>query len=226
MPKKILLLAALAALVLPATAGAHVTLQPSEATTGGFTVLNVRVPNERDDAGTVKVEVQFPDGFATASYEPVPGWDVEVTREQAPKPIDMHGEQVTEQIDTVTFSGGKIGPGQFTDFPLSVRIPDGEAGTKLTFKALQTYEGGEVVRWIGPEDADAPAPTVTLLAAEEGHGAAPTSAVSEEDGGGSDAIAYVALALGLLGAGLGAAAFARSRPAARRGAAQREAEAA
>ena len=35
--------------------------------------------------------------------------------------------------------------------------PD-EPGTSLTFKALQTYDDGEVVRWIGAPDADEPAP--------------------------------------------------------------------
>ena len=41
-------------------------------------------------------------------------------------------------------------------------MPEGKAGDALTFKALQTYEDGDVVRWIGPEDADEPAPIVTL----------------------------------------------------------------
>ena len=41
-------------------------------------------------------------------------------------------------------------------------MPEGKPGDKLTFKALQTYDDGEIVRWIGPEDADEPAPTVTL----------------------------------------------------------------
>ena len=45
-----------------------------------------------------------------------------------------------------------------------VRIPD-KAGEKLTFKALQTYSGGEVVRWIGAEDSDNPAPIVTVTEA-------------------------------------------------------------
>jgi hypothetical protein len=42
-----------------------------------------------------------------------------------------------------------IAPGQFRDFGLSVGVPEGNAGDALTFKALQTYAGGEVVRWIG-----------------------------------------------------------------------------
>ena len=49
-------------------------------------------------------------------------------------------------------------------------MPKGEAGDTLTFKALQTYEDGDVVRWIGPEDADEPAPVVTLTDASSGGG--------------------------------------------------------
>src|SRR5918997_4143662 len=135
--------AAVAAAVLgaPAAAGAHVTLQPDSAPAGGFARLDVRVPNERDDAGTVKVDVQLPPGVASASYEPVPGWTVKVTRERLDEPIDVHGEEVTEQIARVTWTGdprrgGIIEPGQFHDFGLSLRVPDGEPGDPLTFKAL------------------------------------------------------------------------------------------
>jgi len=227
--KTILAVTAAAALALPATASAHVTMQPSEAPAGGFTVVNVRVPNERDDAGTSKVTVQLPDGFAGASYEKVPGWTVKVTLGKAPKPIDMEGEKVTEQVDQVTFtSTGKssdIAPGQFQDFPLSVKMPDGKPGSTLTFKALQTYRGGEVVRWIGAPDADEPAPHVTRTSAEDAHhaaanggdeqtaapAAATTSASSGGDDGGSDTLAIVAIAVGGLGlaAGVGGLAAAR-----------------
>ena len=53
-------LVATAALALPAVAAAHVTLQPESVPAGTFTRLDVRVPNERDDAGTVKVDVELP----------------------------------------------------------------------------------------------------------------------------------------------------------------------
>ena len=214
---------AAAMLAAPAAAQAHVTVQPQEVPAGSFTRVDVRVPNERDDAGTTKVVVQMPDGIASASYEAVPGWTVEVAKEPAPEPIDMHGEQVTEQVDTVTFTGhgkqGVIRPGEFRDFGLSIRTPDGEPGQTITFKALQTYEGGEVVRWIGPEDSDDPAPTVTLTGnpdepvssgatgAQEpaiGGGSAPstgaeaaTTSASSDDGG--DGLAIVALIVGALG---------------------------
>jgi uncharacterized protein YcnI len=147
---------AAAALAAPAVARAHVTLQPEEAPAGGYARLDVRVPNERDDASTTKVQVQFPPGFAEVSTEPVPGWTVKVTKGK-------------RRVRTVTWTGsgpeGRIGPGQFQDFGLSLALPD-NPGKSLTFKALQTYSSGEVVRWIGPPDADEPAPQVTLTAEE------------------------------------------------------------
>ena len=165
------------ALAAPAAADAHVTVQPNTAPAGGFTRLDVRVPNERDDEGTVKVDLKLPPGFLTASYESVPGWTVKVTKEKLAKPIKVEGFDVTEQVGRITWTGdgkqGVIAPGQFRDFGLSVAMPKGKPGSKLTFKALQTYQGGEVVRWIGPEDADEPAPTVTLTAAGEAAGTAP-----------------------------------------------------
>jgi len=89
-------IAAGAALLLPATAQAHVTLQPSEAAAGSFTVLDVRVPNETDSALTTKVQVQFPPGFAEASYQPLPGWSVKVAHEKLAKPVQTDDGPVTE----------------------------------------------------------------------------------------------------------------------------------
>src|ERR1700742_179179 len=124
MRRSIAVATALAALAAPAAAQAHVTLQPEEVPAGGFTRLDVRVPNERDDASTTKVEVKFPPGFAFASTEVVPGWTAKVTKRKAAEPIELHGEQMTEEIDTIAWSGGKIGPGQFQDFGLSLATPD------------------------------------------------------------------------------------------------------
>jgi len=220
--KKTLLATAALALVAPAAAQAHVTLQPNTATAGAYTRLDVRVPNERDDASTNKVEVQFPDGFASASYEPTPGWDVKVTKKTLDKPVQTDDGEITEGVDTITWTAKSeadaIPPGAFEDFGLSVQIP-GKAGDKLTFKALQTYTGGEVVRWIGAEDSDNPAPVVTV---DDGAAAAatpaptqaaatatPAAAESSDDSG--NGLAIVALIVGALGLVLGGAGLLAAR---------------
>jgi uncharacterized protein len=197
-------LAALALVCLPAAASAHVTLQPEEAPAGDFKRLDVRVPNERDNASTKKVEVKFPPGFIFVSYEPVAGWSTRVKMAKLDTPVEAFGEQHSEQVDTITFTadGGGIEPGQFRDFGLSVGLPDTPDKT-LTFKALQTYSNGEVVRWIGAPDADEPAPQVKLTAAAaEGHSATPAAGqttATDDDEDESDTLAIIALIVGGLG---------------------------
>jgi uncharacterized protein YcnI len=203
--------ALVAVLALAPTAFAHVTLQPEEAPAGGFTRLDVRVPNERDNADTTKVDVQFPPGFLSVSTEPVQGWDAKVTMRQLDKPVEQFGEQVTEEVGRITFTGGTIGPGQFQDFGLSLAVPD-KPGTAVAFKAIQTYSNGEVVRWIGPPDSEEPAPQVKLTAAEAEGGAAAEPAAAQpaadgDDDGGSDTLAIIALIVGIAGLAAGLAAL-------------------
>jgi periplasmic copper chaperone A len=212
-------IAATAALASTATAAqAHVTLQPKQAPAGGFARLDVRVPNEDDAKATTKVVVQMPPGFADASYEPVPGWRVAVAKRKLATPVKTdEGDTLTEEVDKLTFTatGKGIAPGQFQDFGLSVGLPDKPAGTKLTFKALQTYAGGNVVRWIGAPGSEHPAPQVTLVAADEPAGVAgvaPAAAPDEkDDDGDGNGLAIVALIVGGLGLLAGAAALVRAR---------------
>jgi periplasmic copper chaperone A len=206
------------ALLAPAAAQAHVTLQPNEAPEGAFTVLDVRVPNESESENTTKVAVQFPEGFGDVSYQAVPGWNVKVIHEKLKKPIQTDDGTETEGVKEVIFSGGKLPPGQFQDFPLSLQIP-GKAGEELTFKAVQTYEK-EVIRWIGAPETEHPAPQVLVLPPKEpgqatvaqtsgggsGEGtAAASTSESSSSGGSSDkglAIAALVVAvIALLGAG-------------------------
>jgi uncharacterized protein YcnI len=209
------LLAVAALLALAPAAGAHVTVQPQEAPSGGFTRLDVRVPNERDGADTTKVVVRLPPGFLSVSTEPVPGWDIEVAKRKLDKPVEQFGEQVTEEVGQITFTaadeGAAIGPGEFMDFGLSVAVPD-KPGASLAFKSLQTYSNGEVVRWIGPPDSEEPAPQVKLTAAEEEAAKEepaqqPAASRGEDDGGGSDALAIIALVIGVAGLATGAVAL-------------------
>ena len=178
------------------------------------------MPNERDNASTVKVDVQLPHGFVAASYEPKSGWSVKVTKAKLAKPIQTDDGPIDEEVRRITFTGhgsnGRIGPGQFMDFPLSVQIP-GKAGDKLTFKAIQTYSNGEIVRWIGAPDSDTPAPIVTVTKAQ---GAAPSAATptstaragsSSDNDGASKGLGVTALILGALGLIAGLAAFAVRR---------------
>ena len=204
------LLAAAAALALVPAAAAHVTVNPNAVPSDSFSRFAVRVPTERDDADTTKVTLQLPEGLFFVSFQPKPGWTRTVTTEKLDPPVEVFGDMVSERISSVTWEGGKIAPGEFDEFGLSAKVPDAP-GTELVFPAVQTYSGGEVVRWIGAADADEPAPRVMLEAATAEPAAAPV-ATSEAAGEGeeeddSDWVAYVALVLGAGGLVAGLAAL-------------------
>jgi uncharacterized protein len=185
---------AAAALVLAAPAAqAHVSVQPEGAAAkGGYATVNVKVPNERDNASTVKVELSLPTDHPLSSVmpQPVQGWDVEVTRAKLDKPLTVHGRSIDEAVAKVTWTatGKGIEPGFFQKFPLSLgQLP--EDTDTLVLKSVQTYSNKEVVRWIeepveGQEEPEHPAPVLQLsAAAEDHHGSSPTSAAPEETAG-------------------------------------------
>ena len=155
----------------------------------------------------------MPDGFADRVLRAGPGVAREGRQAQARhadrdrRRRHAHRGRRTDHLDRRPADGSR--PAQFQDFGLSLRIPDKAEGTKLTFKALQTYSGGEVVRWIGAAGSDNPAPQVTLTAAADdaaAHGdpakptaAAGTSVSVDDDDGAGNGLAVVALIVGALG---------------------------
>ncbi|WP_394432471.1 YcnI family copper-binding membrane protein [Streptomyces sp. SGAir0957] len=187
--------AAVSSVVLvSAPAFAHVSVQPEGAAAkGGYAVIDFKVPNERDNAATVKLEVSFPTDHPLASVmpQPLPGWKSEVTKSKLDKPLEMHGEKITEAVSKVTWtatgSGADKGvqPGYFQKFPVSIGALPTDAD-ELVFKAIQTYDNKEVVRWIEPqqkgqEEPENPAPTLALTAAADEHGASGASADKADD---------------------------------------------
>ncbi|MGW2225772.1 YcnI family copper-binding membrane protein [Streptomyces formicae] len=212
--------AASAVLVLSAPAFAHVSVSPEgEAAKGGYATVNFKVPNEQDDASTIKVEVSFPGDHPLASVmtQPVPGWNVKVTKAKLDKPLEIHGEKIDEAVSKVTWTadGKGIQPGTFQKFPVSMgQLP--ENADALVFKAIQTYDNKDVVRWIEPqqkgqEEPEHPAPTLELTAASDEHGgtaakddakAGTEKAAASDDSDSSDTTARV---LGIVGIVVGAA---------------------
>ncbi|MEU8563986.1 YcnI family protein [Streptomyces cyaneofuscatus] len=181
--------AASTVLLLAGPAAAHVSVQPQgEAAKGGYATLNFKVPNERDQASTVKLEVNFPADHPLSSVTPeaVPGWKIAITKGKLDKPLEVHGRKITEAVTKVTWTadGSKIAPGYFQQFPVSVgQLP--EDADQLVFKAIQTYDNKEVVRWIeepkGGEEPDSPAPVLKLTAATEDHHGGGAAAQGDDD---------------------------------------------
>jgi uncharacterized protein YcnI len=209
------LLSALALTVMAGPALAHVSVTPAEVPQGSFQQLTFRVPNERDDAGTTKLEVHFPaeHPFASVRTRPMPGWTITVDTTKLDKPVKLgEGGEITEAVSRITWRGGLIKPGEYQDFDISAGpVPQGV--DKLEFKALQTYQDGEVVRWIesvpeGGEEPEHPAPTLTVTAAEgDGQAAAAADAATGEQVDAAGTRGTVGIVLGGIGLLLGAAAL-------------------
>jgi uncharacterized protein len=203
------------ALAFAGAAQAHVTVHPNVLPSGGFTVINVRVPNERPKASTTRIDMQLPDGFLFLSYQPTPGWATKVLYRKLARPVTVFGEKFTREADRVVWTsrGGKIRPGEFMEFPLSVAMPNGKKGALLTFKAVQTYSNGEVVRWIGSPEAEEPAPQVLLSGPNDQIADYPAGVSAARKRTTSSLHAPLGLVIGIPLAGIaGFAIFRRRRP--------------
>ena len=172
---RISLVPVLGALLLPVPLGAHAVVEPAEAPPGAYQRYVLRVPTERE-VPTTRVEIRFPGSITVVSFADVPGWELEVMTDAAGRIV---GAAWT----------GTLPPQRFVEFPfVAVNPPE---DVTIAWPVTQTYAGGEVVEWSGPEDSDTPAsPTPVTV----GGGGWPASAWL---GIASLALALVALGLAL-----------------------------
>lgn len=145
-------------------AAAHISISPTSAPRGGTAALTFKVPNEKSNASTNKVEITFPPeaAFTTVKVSGDTTWTytVEKTPAQGTTPAS---------VSKITFSAGPndaIAPDQFREFKISVG-PLPTNMDKLYFPSLQTYSDGDVVRWIETTaghdpTSGSPSPVLTL----------------------------------------------------------------
>ncbi|HEV7451780.1 MAG TPA: YcnI family protein [Pseudonocardiaceae bacterium] len=205
-------------MALATPAAAHVITDPGVATQGGHAAFAFLVPNERTDAGTVKLEVTLPTDHPIGSVytKPLAGWTAQVVKE---------GDAV-RRISWTAQQGVRIDPGQYQEFKVSVdSLP--KDTDKLVMPAVQTYDNGQVVAWDEPPTGGAepqrPAPVLVLRpgpAGEDTHDAAHAHGgdganVATSVHGATDSTARwlsgVALVVAALGLGLGVGAVLRTR---------------
>ncbi len=208
--------ASAAVLLFAAPAAAHVTVDPGSATQGEFAKVAFRVPNEKDDASTVAVEVNLPTAtpIAEVTLRPVPGWTAQTTTTKLATPIAGDDGPVTEAVTKITWKaakGGGIKAGEYQDFEVSLGpLPKTD---QVIFKVLQTYSDGDIVRWIDEPTASGaepehPAPVLALSPPDAASG----TATSDPTAGGG-LLGLLGFAFGLIGLGIALMAYRRaSRP--------------
>jgi uncharacterized protein YcnI len=160
--------AAAAALVAAATpAAAHNEWEPSTAAPGSVVDLTLFVEGEQPNAGTTTVELFFPVPITLAALPAVPGWTA--------TPMDG---QLGGPASGVTWAGGPTAG----DLELPIRLGPLPADPgRLQFKTVQTYDNGEVDRWIdewpeGAPEPPAPGPVLDLVPGGPGSIPATTAA--------------------------------------------------
>ena len=178
-----------AALGVAATpASAHIQVRPAQAAPLDPTLWTMLVPNERN-AATTRIQLKVPQGVVPFSFEDAPGWRRTLT--YAPD----------KSIDTIVWRG-RLPTQGLASFTFLATTPDREG--QLAWKALQTYADGQIVRWIGPPDAEEPASTTTVSKAisrqNAGGEAADAGGASspQPDAGDSDDVLPIALAAAAL----------------------------
>ncbi|MFK4106564.1 YcnI family protein [Streptomyces sp. NPDC019531] len=219
-------LAAATVLTAAGVASAHVTVHPDSYAKGATDgALTFRVPDESDTASTTEVQLFLPTDHPLLGVlvSPHDGWTAKVTNTKLKTPVKTDDGTITDAVSEITWTGGKIGSGHYEDFEVAFgELPDDTA--QLTFKTLQTYSDGKVVRWIeeaasGDEEPENPAPVLKLTSAEGTSAAtsktasktpAATAKASDSDST-ARGLGVAGLVVGVLGLAAGAFAVVRSR---------------
>jgi uncharacterized protein YcnI len=160
-------------LLFPASLGAHAVVQPAEAPPGAYQRYVLRVPTEREVA-TTRVAIRFPDEVTVVSFADVPGWELEVMTDSAGRIV---GAAWT----------GTLPPQRFVEFPFVAVNP--RENVTIAWPVTQTYAGGEVVEWAGPEGSDTPASVTRVVV--------PQARIGWTEGAAIAALLLAIVALGL-----------------------------
>ena len=178
--RRILVLALLIVLGVPAVALAHARVSPAVSLAGELQLYSLAVPTEKSNATTTKIVLTVPSGFGIDSFVPPPaGWT------QSTKSTGSGDDAVVQQV---TWTGGRTPTGEDSMFQFLAQ--PSKPGT-YTFHVQQTYSDGSIVDWTGPESSAAPAPTIQAASSLSG------------GSGGSSALTIVALIVGALGLAAG-----------------------
>jgi uncharacterized protein YcnI len=178
--RRILVLALLIVLGVPAVALAHARVSPAVSLAGELQLYSLAVPTEKSNATTTKIVLTVPNGFGIDSFVPPPaGWT------QSTKSTGSGDSAIVQQV---TWTGGKTPTGEDSMFQFLAQ--PSKPGT-YTFQVQQTYSDGSIVDWTGAESSASPAPTIQAASSLGG------------GGGGTSVLTVVALIVGVLGLAAG-----------------------
>jgi periplasmic copper chaperone A len=123
-------------------AQAHVVFNQSNAAPAALTTLELRVTHGCDGSPTKEVRLKLPDGVTRVTPRALAGWQVAVTKRALSAPVTLHGETITQTIDTIIWSGGSFPDLAYEQFEVRAMMPNA-AGRTLYFPVEQICESGQ-----------------------------------------------------------------------------------
>lgn len=131
--------------VFSGMASAHVKVHPQEVAQDTYQTFTVIMPSEKEKANTTQLKLQIPDGVTITGVEPKPGWQHQFEKDD------------TGKITTIIWKAQNEGltPNEFVELKMQGKVSDD--AEKLRYKAYQTYDNGDVVKWIKDQQSDYPA---------------------------------------------------------------------
>jgi uncharacterized protein YcnI/copper(I)-binding protein len=186
MTRTAILAAALTLATSATPALSHVSLETAEAPAGPYKAV-LSLPHGCDGEATHTVRIDLPEGFIGAKPMPKPGWTLDLETGSYAESYSLHGEDVSEGVTAVTWSGGELADAHFDEFTVKGTLAGVHPGDRLAFKTTQICANGEIV-WDevasegeNPHDLESPAPLLTISAGEgdAGHAAAGEAAAGD-----------------------------------------------
>ncbi len=178
MKKLIVAAAAAATLAVPASAGAHATvnaMQPQgKSLTSARQLFHVRVPNERSNTDTYQVSMFVPPAIQQSiRVQKKPGWRISLAK----KDTGIKGPEgdTVYAVEKITWTAlrrsSSIQPLYFDDFP--VRWQNPATPQRTCFWIYQTYgerkgsrwDRVETVKWSGTSTSETPASCINFVEA-------------------------------------------------------------
>lgn len=144
---------------------AHTAFDPDEAAPGAVITVTLNAADERDGAAMTKVELFLPENVEVPVSDPATG---------------AMGWTATTNADAVVWEGPPTDGDQSFAVTLGPLPADPQ---RLQFKVLQTYDNGDIDRWIEEHPAGAaepgmPGPVIDLVAGGPGTIPEPTTSTA------------------------------------------------
>ncbi|MGH6943747.1 MAG: YcnI family protein [Geminicoccaceae bacterium] len=156
-------------------ATAHVTLETQKASPNSSYKAVLRVGHGCDGKPTTAIRVQIPEGVIAVKPMPKPGWQLDVVKDKYERPYDYYGNELTEGVKEIDWSGGELPDEFYDEFVFVGRLTGFAPGTMLYFPTVQECAGG-VHRWIeipvsgqDPDELGEPAPGLKIVEGAADH---------------------------------------------------------